>query len=188
MPNDSSSMFRVRRIGRRHLAGEEWLSRDEGWRGSQLKLVAYFGAGALLLVGLALRKAWSLLGPNAGWVFVLVGGALTAMLVRSVRSALRRRKAGEPEDIEEALNASAIQMALRSRRISPTDLVFENGAWTTLLESSGFDEEAFAQHRALQRIRSIQTALAIVGGGLVALGGFVFLMNFGEIFFWLMRD
>ena len=103
----------------------------------------------------------------AGLAFLLVPVAVLMNLVLHAYEGVRKVTATEFE-----LDVVAAAAQLDAGRLSPHDLVFENGAWRTLIDSSAFDSQAELIVAAWARRRTFAMVLLVpLGMALLALIG-----------------
>jgi hypothetical protein len=171
---------RIRRIARRSTPEGSSGPRDFTdfvSRRLQLRLIAFGGFFALLfLFGLYLK-----LEARFGATPVIAGAVL---IVAGAIAAWRLSKRGvttdaEAKDDEADFPASEVDRQLLAGELSPRDLVRENGAWASLLDSQQFSDAAGTRQSALdRRSRLAMGAMVLLGSG--ALFGAV------ALFYWVI--
>ncbi len=155
-------MPRIRKLTPRSVPGGDWLSGEKLWRSVQLRFLAggIFFAGCLLM--LLHGKMSRMFGPSpVVMVDIVVGAALLGVVVRGMMA--RRGSQIEPTDMEREMVAVDVDAELSVGRLSPRDLVFEHGRWTTLLESVQFGEVAEVPYRAAVARRRVGLGVLVIG-------------------------
>ncbi len=177
-------MAKVRRLGRRVVAGGALLSDEPEWRTVQIRMIGSASFFVLCFALLAHGKMERLWGETIVHLAdAVIAAVIIALVIRRVRA--RRVAEAEPLDEELELPVSMVEEQLASGALTPRDLVFERGVWVTIGDSQQF---SFAAEAPLARERSrAQRVLAvqIVAGLVIALSVAMFFFNLGDIVEWL---
>ena len=182
-----STVARIRRIDSRHLAsGSALAGEGDFWRETQVRFI---GIAAFFILSFGTLFVFKMKRWIAHHAIELI--AVTALVVvAGAALVIRRRRVLEkpPSDSEELIGSFEIEARLRSGQLRPSDLVFEAGVWTTLLNSAQFYDAAELQDGRRRRRASAIRAIAILAGILLAIGLVALFLSSGPLLDWLIHD
>jgi len=177
-------MAKVRKLGRRVVAGGALLSDEPEWRKVQIRMIgslSFFVLGFALLAHGKLERLWG--DTIVHLADAVIGLVIIVLIVRRVRA--RGVPVAEPKDEELELPAQIVEEQLSSGALTPRDLVFERGIWGTLGDSQQFSiaaEAPIARERSrAQRLLAVQ----VIAGIVLAMSVVLFFFNLGDILMWL---